>query len=1159
MSYFGNMKESINRVLFVLLSFLGITVNAQDTGIQASELNSIRKSISDNFLTKYRLLNQSKSELLFQANQRGIPAFIPLENGMTADLRYFDELGFPHYVKTMNSGSSSAIGTVALQPGGSLGQNLTGKGFVVGIYDQTRPRLDHVEFTGRLTQVDGSTETISNHATHVSGTVLAAGINPLARGMAYEATGWSFNWDSDLSKMFANAYEPINKPNGHLVSNHSYGFVLGWYRNSTGAWAWAGSNSVDPNEDYRFGYYSSKSKGLDDLIFIRPQYTVVWAAGNDRTDVGNGTKPSDGPEDTLGPEGVAKNVITVGAVSLSSNYSDPNSVSMSSFSSWGPTDDGRIKPDLVAVGVGVFSSTAGSGTSTDSYGSLSGTSMAAPSVSGSILLLQQLYSQRNNGRYMWASTVKSLVLNTTKETGLNIGPDYVYGWGLFDAEAAGRIILNENGTSDVIREETLPSGESFEFDFVSDGITPIRVTIAWTDPSGNPQPISVDPQTLMLVNDLDLRIVDEEGISYFPWSLNPAAGSSAQAVRDKDNFRDNVEQILIESPKPQKYKVRITHKGSLVGGKQEFSLVLKAGTVDGASETLYWIGADNGNWTDPANWSLSSNGPTADKIPTKATRVVFDGNGSNTQVIGFPSNVEAFSVNLFGNQLIKFDLKGNQISVTNGFRVSNQITEIENGTILFESGSSNEHLVEFGKAIFSNATLNFKSGKWKILTAEIIDKLIIDEAELSINFDSLRLSTLNISASGSLTGLVKFIDFKNDLSILSGGTIPDNLGLVYVGSLGEINNLSGISIDKLSIQSGSVKHVAGLFSKLEINKGEFVQGTATHQVNVLRLANSAVLNLGSSGQFIVLDSLVVNTSKENPATLKAGVSGKFVHDQYLKYCFDYVNVTNVDLEGDAIINLGVDALITNSKGWLSKKCEDVLFANFKSSFACVGSLVSFENLSEGAIDTFRWDFGGQGSSTQSNPYFIFNTVGVFPVILEISNKDQKITFEKEINITSNDLPKPIIVVNGSQLTSQQPSVTYQWYLNGQPIPGATLRSIQATDDGSYQVAIFDDACNRISDATVISSIRSEPDLGQFGLSVGPIPSENSIDVSMSNEYLGPVYFTLVDMSGRVYIEEENAKSNFKLFKTFSLPSSSGIYILKIQTNNFIVHKKVIKY
>jgi len=1145
-------------VLVVFLLSISSIVNAQNAGVENPKIEITRNDISNNFKIKYQHLIQSKSEILFRANQMGIPVMIPLENGFIAELKYFDELGFPTYLTTYNNGAAVSTGTVALHPGGALGQSLTGKGFVVGIYDQTRPKPDHAEFTGRLTQIDGSTETISNHATHVSGTVLGAGINAAARGMAYEATGWSFNWDSDLSKMFANAYEPTNKPNGHLVSNHSYGFLTGWYRNSTGAWAWAGNNSVNPNEDYRFGYYSSKSQGLDDLIYIRPYYTVVWAAGNDRTDVGNGTKPSDGPDDTIGSEGVAKNIITVGAVSVPGAYAGPTSVAMSSFSSWGPTDDGRIKPDLVGVGVNVFSSTVANSGTTDAYGSLSGTSMAAPNVTGSLLLLQQLFSQRNNGRFMWASTLKGLVLNTTKEAGLNAGPDYIYGWGLLDVEAAGRIILNENGTSDVIREEVLANGGDFEFDFISDGVTPIRVTIAWTDQAGNPPGISVDPQNLMLVNDLDLRIIGEEGTVYFPWSLDPATGSSAQASRDKDNFRDNVEQILIDAPKPQKYTVKISHKGTLTSGRQDVSLILKAGTTDGAAETLYWIGGNVGDWSNPANWSNTPQGPSANKIPSTATRVVFDGSGQGNQTIGFVGNAQAFSVNFFGDQLVKFDLKGNHISVSNGFRVSNQITEIENGTLIFESQSANENLVELGQALFSNTTLNFKSGKWKILTAEVLDNLVIEEAELRVDLNQLNLKSLDVNSNATLSGALKSIDFKGNFLIKSGGQIPSNLTLTFSGNTGQLNNLSQTSIDSLQVLSGSISHSSGEILNLELGNGEYVLGFSSTSVSSVELGAGSILNLGPAGEFVVRDTLTSSATAADLALIRAGTKGKLKHDLYLKYCLDNVSVTNVDFEGDAIINLGTNTQLTNSTGWLGVACEAVLYANFNTLYTCSGSAAAFENLSEGAITTYNWNFGGQGTSTLANPSFVFNTPGTYSVSLVISNANQSITFVKVIVVGGNELPKPIIVINGTQLTSQQPGAQYQWFLNGQPIDGATQRTIEAVNDGSYQVAIFDDSCNRLSDPVVISAI-PEPDLSQFGVFIGPIPSEDNLNVSITNDFVGSVFFTLTDMSGRQYLIEEVTKNENTLVKTLSLPGPRGLYILKIQTNNLILLKKVIKH
>jgi hypothetical protein len=94
--------------------------------------------------------------------------------------------------------------------------------------------------------------------------------------------------------------------------------------------------------------------------------------------------------------------------------------------------------------------------------------------------------------------------------------------------------------------------------------------------------------------------------------------------------------------------------------------------------------------------------------------------------------------------------------------------------------------------------------------------------------------------------------------------------------------------------------------------------------------------------------------------------------------------------------------------------------------------------------------------------------------------------------------------------------------------------------------------------TIISSI-PEPDLSRFGVFVGPVPSEDKVDVSITNDFVGQVLFTLTDMSGRQYIEEEVTKLDNKLLKSFSLPSPRGMYILKIQTNNLILHKKVIKY
>jgi len=114
-------------------------------------------------------------------------------------------------------------------------------------------------------------------------------------------------------------------------------------------------------------------------------------------------------------------------------------------------------------------------------------------------------------------------------------------------------------------------------------------------------------------------------------------------------------------------------------------LVFTAGTIDGAEETLYWIGGAEGSWNDGNNWSLTAQGSPAGKIPSNGTRVVFEGTEGGNTAVNLSASVNAFSVNLFGDQVVTFDLGGNNINVTNGFRVSNQITEIRNGTLTFEN------------------------------------------------------------------------------------------------------------------------------------------------------------------------------------------------------------------------------------------------------------------------------------------------------------------------------------------------------------------------------------------------------------------------------------------------------------------------------------------
>jgi len=182
-------------------------------------------------------------------------------------------------------------------------------------------------------------------------------------------------------------------------------------------------------------------------------------------------------------------VITVGAVTDALDAFGNRSLasaSISNFSSWGPTDDGRIKPDIVAVGVNVLST---SSLGDNMQDSLDGTSMASPGACGSALLLQELYSDNFSGVAMRASTLKALILHTADDLG-SAGPDYVFGWGLMNTKKAAEIIRAHKSSpiNNYIIEDALTTTEtSKSYSFAWNQVGPIRITLCWTDPAGTAQ------------------------------------------------------------------------------------------------------------------------------------------------------------------------------------------------------------------------------------------------------------------------------------------------------------------------------------------------------------------------------------------------------------------------------------------------------------------------------------------------------------------------------------------------------------------------------------------------------------------------------------------------------------------------------------------------
>lgn len=565
---------------FLVSVFLCYSVSAQvSTNAQALRQAAIQSQIRYNDL---------QDKLIRLSRQNGWPRFINMRNGRRAVLYGIDPGGRPLYVATDdNIISAATIGTNQLWPGGSTGLNLNGSSAAlkgkIGIWDGGRVRATHQELTGRVVQKDNPSA-LDDHATHTSGTMIAAGVNPAAKGMSFGAQQLvAYDYNNHLTEMYSES------PN-LLLSNHSYGTIAGWDFN-TDKNRWEFNGAPGDTADYKFGYYSEEAQVWDSIAYNAPFYLIVKSAGNNRdvngpavgqpyyrpnavgTMAAAGNRPagisSNDGYDIIPTYGVAKNILTMGAVyPIPGGYSQPADVVLAEFSSWGPADDGRIKPDLVSDGINVLSSIS---TSDNAYAIYSGTSMSSPAATGSALLLQEYYSKLHSGSFMRSATLKGILIHTADEAGTSDGPDYQYGWGLIDMPKAAAVITSNN-TDQLILENSLTNGGSYSLPVTASGKGELAVTLSWTDPAAN-----VDVTNLLnnpsrkLVNDLDLRVVGN-GNTYLPWTLDRKNPGNAAAPGD--DSLNNLEKVEIKNAIPGKtYTIQVSHKGTLRNGAQAYSLI----------------------------------------------------------------------------------------------------------------------------------------------------------------------------------------------------------------------------------------------------------------------------------------------------------------------------------------------------------------------------------------------------------------------------------------------------------------------------------------------------------------------------------------------------------------------------------------------------------
>ncbi|MBE0663968.1 MAG: S8 family serine peptidase [Bacteroidales bacterium] len=388
----------------------------------------------------------------------------------------------------------------------SLGRKYNGSGVNVMLQDDgiVGP---HIDYQGRIGQQYVSYNS-GDHGDHIAGTIMGSGnLDPKAQGMAPASTLYVYG---------ASGYQGFN-----LLANH---YSLPGIRITSTSY----SNGCNAG-------YTSLARTMDQQSRLMPALMHVFSAGNDGTS-NCGYGAGSGWGNITGGHKAGKNVFAVGNVNLTDG--------LSNSSSRGPAHDGRIKPEIVAKGSSVNSTT-----NPNLYTLKSGTSMACPGISGVLAQLYQAHRLNNEGADPNGGLMKAILMNTADDLG-NAGPDFRFGFGRVNALRAAKTIEEYRYDSTQIEQ-----GEVITHLLeVPEDLHELRIMLYWTDYEAS------IGASKALVNNLNLVVTDPEEEAFLPWILdhtpNPV-NLNTPAVRGVDSI-NNVEQVTIKNPLSGTYEISIT-------------------------------------------------------------------------------------------------------------------------------------------------------------------------------------------------------------------------------------------------------------------------------------------------------------------------------------------------------------------------------------------------------------------------------------------------------------------------------------------------------------------------------------------------------------------------------------------------------------------------
>lgn len=438
----------------------------------------------------------------------------------------------------------------------------------------------HIDYTGRIINQFITTNN-GNHGDHCAGTIFGAGnINPTTKGMAFGAQLGVYG----VGGVFANYYQAFDSIYSHY-NKHNIRITSTSYSdgNNTG--------------------YTSRARLMDIHINAMPDLIHVFSAGNAGTSNFNYGAGA-GWGNVTGGHKQAKNVIAVGNLTFDDF--------LASSSSRGPAKDGRIKPEICAVGTNVNSTV-----NPNTYQSMTGTSMACPGVAGTVAQLYHAYKDMNSGANPPSALIKACILNTGDDLG-NPGPDFKHGYGRINARRALGVLQNNQYLIDSVTQ----SGSKQHTITVPANVAELRVMVYWHDKEATANAAKA------LVNNLDMTVTTPSAQVVNPWVLNKTPNATllnTNATQGTDTL-NNMEQVTIPNPAAGNYTVTVAGF-AVPSGPQRYVVVYefvkdeitvtypKGGesVVPNIQETIRWDAVGNtGNFTvqystnNGASWNTIS-------------------------------------------------------------------------------------------------------------------------------------------------------------------------------------------------------------------------------------------------------------------------------------------------------------------------------------------------------------------------------------------------------------------------------------------------------------------------------------------------------------------------------------------------------------------------